>query len=130
MKRKLIKCGGFIIVALLAFACSYIIYEDDLSKEILFIIMPVHGTKTDVQEQVFWWETLEGVIKYRLQIVEGSFREPYYFVADTNIAGDKFIIDLLPGSYEWRIQGWNNYSETVYFNSVLTITDTLLIHEE
>ena len=129
MKRKLNKYVVIIMVSLLAFACS-IIYEEDLSKGVLFINMPLHGTETNVQEQVFWWETLEGVIKYRLQIVEGSFREPYYFVADTNIAGDKFIIDLSPGSYEWRIQGWNNYSETVYFYSVLNITDTVLIHEE
>lgn len=117
------------MVSLLNTACE-IIYEEDLSDDILFIIMPHHGTVTEVQEQVFWWETIEGVIKYRLQIVEGSFREPYYFVADTNVAGDKFIINLAPGSYEWRIQGWNNYSETLYFYSELNISDTAIVHEE
>lgn len=130
MKRKSTKYGVLILIALFALGCSYIIFEEDLSKEIVYIIMPTHGTETEVLDQVFWWETIEGAIKYRLQIVEGRFSEPLYFVADTNIAGDKFEIKLLPGTYEWRIQAWNNYSETVYFNSVLNITDSTYTDEE
>jgi len=92
--------------------------------------MPADGTGTFVQEQLFWWETIEEALKYNLQIVEGNFTNPHAFVADTNVSGDKFQIDLVPGEYEWRISAWNNYSETEYFYSYLSISDTITADEE
>ncbi len=109
--------------------CS-IIFEEDISGEIVYVIMPADGTLTDLQEQLFWWERIDGVIQYNLQIVNGRFSDPYALVVDTNVTGDKFQIDLIPGDYEWRIQGWNNYSETDYFYSLLTIADTTTVYEE
>lgn len=101
-----------------------IIFEDDISEEVVYVIMPADGSQSIIQDQLFWWETIEGALKYNLQIVEGSFFAPISFVSDTNIAGDKFMVNLSPGDYEWRILGWNNYSETDFFYSSLVIEDT------
>ncbi len=106
--------------------CS-IIFEEDISEEIIYIIMPPDGTLTVNQDQLFWWASIDYAIKYNLQIVEGDFLTPLSFVADTNMSGDKFQINLPPGNYEWRILGWNNYSETDFFYSRLIIEDTTSI---
>lgn len=129
MIRTLSKTILIAALALLLANCS-IIFEDDLSDEIVYVIMPLDSTITGLQQQVFWWETVEGAIKYSLQIVEGDFLNPYALVADSNVAGDKFQIDLPPGLYEWRIRAWNSFSETDYFYSLLSISDTTSVYEE
>jgi len=117
------KALRVLTIALLSGGCS-IIFEEDLSMEIVQVNMPIDRTVSQDSSQLFWWEMLEGAIGYNLQIVAGSFFEPLYLLVDTNITGDKFLFDLLPGAYEWRIKGWNNYSETDYSNSILTIIDS------
>ena len=129
MNKSLYKIVQVVVMSLILGACS-IIFEDDLSDEVVYVIIPADGTDSDYHTQLFWWETVEGVIKYNLQIVEGDFSNPYSLVADTNIAGDKFEIELEEGAFEWRIRGWNNYSETEYFYSLLTITDTAAVNEK
>lgn len=129
MLKITIKALQILIISVLLGSCS-IIFEDDISDEVVIVIMPSDGSESDSQQQLFWWETVGGVIKYNLQIIEGSFPNPYDLVVDTNVAGDKFLIDLVPGEYEWRIRGWNNNSETDYFYSMLTIADTTTINEE
>lgn len=129
MIRKILKITLMAVLVLLPANCS-LIYEDDLSEEIVYVIMPVDGTTSSLMQQVFWWETVEGAIKYRLQIVEGDFLDPHALVADTNVSGDKFQVVLPPGGYEWRIRGWNNFSETDFFYSLLTISDTSTVYEE
>jgi hypothetical protein len=119
----------FLFAMLLSGACS-LIFEEDISTEEVYVIMPVDGTETTVHEQLFWWETIGEALKYNLQIVEGTFTNPHAFVADTNVSGDKFRIDMVPGEYEWRISAWNNYSETDYFYSYLSISDTITADEE
>ena len=118
------KALRILIIALLGGGCS-IIFEEDLSKEIMHVNMPIDGTVSQDSSQLFWWEMLNEAIGYNLQIVAGSFSEPLYLVVDTNATGDKFLYDLLPGTYEWRIKGWNNYSETDYCFNLLTIKDSI-----
>jgi hypothetical protein len=112
-----------LVVLLLVGGCS-IIFEEDLSEEIVYVNMPVDGTISPDTTQLFWWDIVEGALGYNLQIVAGSFADPQFLVVDTNSTGDKFMFDLLPGTYEWRINGWNNYSETSYSYSLLTISDS------
>jgi hypothetical protein len=128
---KYVKHSAVILLFLIAMpkSCS-IIFEEDLSGEIIYILMPADGTETNEQDQLFWWEPVEDALEYNLQIVKGSFFEPLSFVADTNISDDKYRIDLDPGEYEWRIQGRNDYSATDYFYSLLSIRDTTEIDEK
>lgn len=125
MIKKSLRILTFV---LFSSGCS-IIFEEDLSEEIVYVNMPIDGTVSQNQSQLFWWEMVDGAIGYNLQIVEGTFSDPLFLVVDTNATGDKFLFDLLPGEYEWRINGWNNYSETGYFYNLLTITDTVTYEE-
>ncbi|MCD4711429.1 MAG: hypothetical protein K8R52_11340 [Bacteroidales bacterium] len=125
MIKKSLRILTFV---LFSSGCS-IIFEEDLSEEIVYVNMPIDGTVSQDQSQLFWWEMVDGAIGYNLQIVEGTFSDPLFLVMDTNATGDKFLFDLLPGEYEWRINGWNNYSETGYFYNLLTITDTVTYEE-
>jgi len=128
--RQLIRKIAIIWMMLLLIEGCNIIFEEDISGEEVYIIMPVDGTTSVYESQVFWWETIRGAIKYNLEIVEGSFFKPLSLIADTNVTGDKFEIALIPGNYEWRIQAWNNYSETEYFYNTLTISDTAMVNEK
>jgi len=125
MNRKNLR----ILIALLILGGCNIIFEDDLSEEIISINMPVDGTVTLDPSQLFWWEILDGAIGYNLQIVKGTFENPSYLVVDTSAASDKIHFDLLPGDYEWRINGWNTYSETDYVYQLLTIEDSTAYEE-
>lgn len=117
------KILGILTIVLLGSGCG-IIFEDDLSKEIIHVNLPIDGAVSLDTSQLFWWELIDGALGYNLQIVAGSFTDPLYLVADTNVAGDKFRFILLPEVYEWRINAWNNYSETDYFYNLLTIRDS------
>lgn len=112
------------------FAGCGIIFEDDISEESIYMIIPFDGLESDSQDQIFWWEPVNGAIRYNMQMVTGSFSFPEVLVADTNIAGEKFEVQLSPGLYEWRIMAWNNYSETDYTYGTLTIRDTLQADEK
>jgi len=120
MNRRTLR----IFFALLIVGGCNIIFEDDLSEDSITINMPVDGTVTLDQSQLFWWEMLDGALGYNLQIVQGTFENPSHLVVDTSAASDKILFDLLPGQYEWRINGWNNYSETEYMYQMLTIEDS------
>lgn len=117
----------FVIVRL-ASGCN-IIFEEDLSKEVILVNMPVDGTISSDTSQLFWWEMLDGALAYNLQIVAGSFDNPLYLLVDTNAVGNKFLHNILPGEYQWRISGWNNSSETEYGYHLLTITDSTIDEE-
>lgn len=119
MNKKSLK---ILFLTLLFGGCS-IIFEDDLSGDTILVNMPINGTVSQDSVQLFWWENLEGALGYRLQIVAGSFDEPFYLVVDTNASNNKFHFELFPGDYQWRIKGWNNYSETDYVYNDLTILD-------
>lgn len=116
------------VIVLFAGGCS-IIFEEDLSKETIQVNMPVDGTIATDTSLLFWWETVDGALAYNLQIVAGSFDNPLYLEVDTNVYGNKYLHDLIPGEYQWRIYGWNNSSETEYVYNGLTVTDTTLNEE-
>jgi len=125
MIKKVLK---IIAVVLLASACN-IIFEEDLSKEVILVNMPLDGTISSDTSQLFWWELLDGALGYNLQIVAGSFDNPLYLLVDTNAIGNKFLFEMIPGEYQWRISGWNNSSETKYGYHLLTITDSIINEE-
>jgi len=117
------KTFRILTIILFGSGCS-IIFEEDLSKEMIHVLMPMDDTVSQDTSQLFWWELLDEALGYNLQIVAGSFAEPLTLMVDTNLVGDKFHFYLTPGTYEWRINGWNNYSETDYFYKMLTIVDS------
>lgn len=125
MIKRMKKILALNFAILLIGGCE-IIFEEDLSSAMIHVIMPADGTVSDDKNQLFWWDPLDGVINYKLQIVEGDFTLPLSFQADTSIICNKLYIHLEPGSYEWRIKGMNQYSETGFSYGILVIRDTVL----
>ena len=78
------------------------------------LILPMDNYTSTTQQVHFKWEELEGVESYHLQIVTPSFSSPQAFIVDSSITDESFYINLTPGTYQWRIKGVNNSSETPY----------------
>ena len=110
-------------LALLIGGCS-LIYEDDLSKVPVYIIMPEDGQVSISQSQYFWWEPVPGAENYNLQIVSPDFNAPEKFILDTTMAETRLSISLAPGQYSWRVSAENAYSFTDYTICNLTINKT------
>lgn len=102
-------------------SCTKQVFEADISGRTITVLAPADNLVTSNGTITFWWEKIEEEnIKYRIQIVDSSFTSIQQIIADTNVTGDKLVISLAPGKYQWRIQAWNSGTETAF--QVYTIT--------
>lgn len=109
-----------ILILSLFVSCSDVI-ETDLGKSGITVLAPANNAINPNYVQTFWWEYVDGVSSYELQIVKPSFDSVLALVVDTNIQGNKFSISLLPGNYQWRVKAKNGSSETPYIIRNLSI---------
>lgn len=85
--------------------------EKNLAKEKVVLLSPLH--MDTLQNTVsFWWEKVEGVSRYQLELVKNTFDAPILFILDTTIAENSFKTNLSKGKYEWRVKAVNNSSES------------------
>jgi hypothetical protein len=113
----------FIIVTAL-YACDDFI-EPDIKNEIIVLLAPANNLTTVQLTHTFWWDKLDGAESYNMQVVEGTFSSVTKFVLDTTVSKNKFNVTLYPGSFQWRVLGLNNGSETNYSTFSFTIDSTL-----
>jgi hypothetical protein len=126
------KLYSVLIASILVFvvACQDV-FEEDIEKSTIKILGPSFGAfnaaggfdtiKYKDYKQTFWWEKTDGISKYNLQIVKGTFNIPTGLIVDTNITGNRFTYSLGPGLFEWRIKGVNSGSETAFSYSKILI---------
>jgi hypothetical protein len=115
----------FLFIALTLSACEDFI-EKDISNKTVSLLSPPDGYTTNTLVQTFWWEELDGAEHYRLQIAKPSFSNAQQLIIDTTITATNFTYQFLfPGTYQWRLKGVNNGSETAYITRTLTIDSTL-----
>ena len=62
----------------------------------------------------FWWDEVEDALKYHLQVVTPDFNQIDGLVLDTLVATNKFVINMQPGNYTWRVRAENGSSQTSY----------------
>ncbi|MBN1115639.1 MAG: hypothetical protein JXA77_00420 [Bacteroidales bacterium] len=115
--RKYIE---FLFLILVLFSCD-IITEPDISDSEVIVIAPPDGLVTTASTLTFWWEHVLDAEKYNILIVSPEWDSVVTLVADTNIAGNKFLVTLPPGEYDWGISAFNNSSSTVYTISHVSI---------
>ncbi len=121
-----------LLTGLLLFSCKEAV-EPDLKNKSITIYAPADKDSISSSPVTFWWEKLEGATKYRLQIVKPNFDKIQQFIADTNVAGDKFVKQLGPGPYQWRIMAYNSNSQTAFqvrsfkMDSTLNLSNTKVI---
>jgi hypothetical protein len=118
-----------IIVSLPFIGCDDFI-EDDIKNKTVTLLAPANNLTTIQLTHTFWWDWLEGAETYNMQLVEGSFLSVTKFLLDTTIATNTFQYTLYPGSFQWRVKGLNNGSETYYTAFNLSIDSSLNISNQ
>lgn len=123
MKNKISVFILSAICAMFLLSCEDF-FEANLEKESIHILAPANGQETNISTITFWWNEVEGAEGYNLQIVSPTFSNITQLVLDTNITKNKFTCSLLPGTYQWKVNAYNNSSETDYMTYSLTIDST------
>ena len=104
--------------------------EPDLSNDLVVLNTPLDNDSLQSFTVNFWWDELEGVQEYRLQIVEGDFDLPIALSLDTIISNNVFDFVFTPGRYSWRIKGMNNSTETKFTSRDFTILPNQDLNQE
>lgn len=129
MKKTVKQLLFFIIIITSLVSCDDFI-EDDIQSETVSLLAPANNLTTIQLTHTFWWDWLEGAEMYQMQLVEGSFSSVTQFLLDTTISTNKFEYTLYPGSFQWRVRGLNNGSETYYTTFTLNIDSSLDISSQ
>lgn len=90
------------------------IEEENLGDDVVSILSPTNGVRSDQATQTFWWNEVEGATNYNLQVVSTSFDSIIRLWLDSNLTNNKFTYTLPPGDYEWRVRAYNGSSTTNY----------------
>lgn len=104
-------------------SCEKII-EENISKKQIDVLSPADSLVTYANAITFWWEQMKGADAYRLQIVKPDLEQIAELVLDTLVSGNKFLMDLSPGHYQWRIRAENSAYESDYYVRTLVIDTT------
>ncbi len=121
---KKIKSFVWVITfAVLLSSCSDII-ETNLNKKAISVLAPGNGIISPSGNVTFWWSEVKGASAYELQIVKPDFEHVQYLILDSNVASDKFTVQLQPGQYSWRIRAVNSSSETPFVTSTFSVDST------
>jgi hypothetical protein len=110
------------LLVLLATSCSEFI-EPSLEDKKIALNSPSDNLESNKYNQTFWWEPVEGVSSYRVQIGTPTFDSIAELVVDSLVKGNKFTASLEPGRYEWRVRAENSASRGLY------TTRNFIIHE-
>ncbi len=105
-------------------SCTKDFVVKKLDNTSVSVLAPVDNFSTPNNAVTFWWEQLEGAERYNIQIVKPSFNAIQQLIIDTNVIGTKFHFTLSPGSYQWRIKGFNTGSSSQYSLFSLKIDTT------
>lgn len=124
---KKIKAVFIFIATIGIIACTKDLVVKDIKDATVTVLAPANNTRTPVNAVTFWWEALEGAEKYNIQIVKPNFSAVQILVADTNVVGNKFLRNLTPGVYQWRIRAYNGGGSTAYsvYNLIIDTTSDL-----
>jgi hypothetical protein len=124
MKKMTIRNTLVFLVLLVISGCKTF-FEEDITNQTVALLSPATGSTTEIASQTFWWQKLEGDMKYRLQIVSPSFDSSEVLILDTLIASDKFTVVLYPSVFEWRVRAENSVWQTKWTTGELEIYSTL-----
>lgn len=105
--KKLLLSFLTLSIFLLIGGCGDV-FEDDISDKQVEVLNPLSGFTTTENLVLFWWNDLEGVNSYNIQIVKGSFQNPEEFIFDSLTESTKLNIPLNTGSYSFRVRGENS----------------------
>ncbi|MFI5203876.1 MAG: hypothetical protein ACHQF2_05215 [Flavobacteriales bacterium] len=114
-----------VLIAVLMISSCKDFIEEDLTDDYVTILTPQDNFTTTSATLFFYWEKIEGALKYHIQIVKPSFASMTSLLVDTLVSGTSFSYVFTPGSYQWRIRAENGASETPYTTRSFQIDSTL-----
>lgn len=118
------------LFTLLSLSACNLIFEDDLRTQKVELLSPPDGFVTPTQTQIFVWDTLPNVPRYRFQLVSKRFDFIEDYILDTILLDKRLTLGLVPKEYQWRVVGMNNSSETDYYTYDLKVVqDTSLVNQ-
>lgn len=98
----------FLIIAavLVATGCKEIIAKN-ITSELPVLIVPSVNDTIQFNPVQFKWEPMDGVTKYRLQVVTPGFSNIAYFTLDTVVTGTEFYAALDSAQYQLKLTALN-----------------------
>jgi len=125
-KRASNYIGIFFLLYTMHFmvSCKSVI-EDDIEGKKVSINSPTASELEDYT-QTFWWNPMDGVTQYEVQLVKGSFDNVQNLVFDSLVTGTKLTYTLVPADYEWRIRAVNGAYKSDYNGSKFKIKASAL----
>lgn len=125
MKNKTIKTIRLALILLAVYGCEDLFVED-ITQENIQLLAPADSLRTAHFTHNFWWTALEGASQYKLEVVLGTFEFSERLVLDSTLSLNSFEYSLLPGNYQWRVQGVNsNYNSS--FSTFNLFIDTSIV---
>jgi hypothetical protein len=101
------------------------IFERNISKDTLDLIIPTNNDTSATNNVHFKWEEMKGATNYRLQIVQPDFLNIDDFILDSLIEGEEFFFALDPGNYQFQIRGENSAYESVWTGPYYLVVDSV-----
>lgn len=102
----------FILLSILFLIACEEVLEISLAGKKTVLLSPVNNLNTVDTLQTFYWQKLNGAVRYQLQIVSPKFDSIVRLIRDTIILQNTFTKDMDTGTYQWRVKAINNGSES------------------
>jgi len=116
---------SLILGLILAFNSCNAIFENDITKKKMNLILPQNGQAYSTNQVNFKWQELEGATNYRLEIVSPSFSNIENFILDSLVSGNSYSYILNPGEYQFQIRGENSGYQSLYTGPYLITIDSV-----
>ena len=125
-KNLLFSMVNFVLIfgTMFLFVNCEEVFEEDLSDKDIMVMSPpdnLESVNTSVQ---FWWQEIDDVVGYQLQIVSPSFNNIKRIVLDSTITLSTYTYTLYPDTFEWRIRAHNHSSETEFVTRKFIVLET------
>lgn len=104
--------GCFLIFTLCS--CEEILFEQDISKDVVRLIAPVNNAEVESNSVRFNWEAMEGATNYEIQIATPNFENANQLVLNTVGEDNFYQHELIVSEYEWRVRAQNSGYVTAY----------------
>ncbi|WP_299223306.1 hypothetical protein [uncultured Aquimarina sp.] len=121
MKKQFLYISTLFLTLL---GCEEILFEEDLTGDIVTIIAPSDGSQVESTSVSFSWDAVDQATSYRLQIARPTFENAVQIVEDTTVTLTNFSITLVKNDYEWRVRAQNSGSQTEYTTAGFSITES------
>jgi len=110
--RKLIILF-YVLLGMMSLGCSAFL-EKSISNSHVVLDAPGDNVVIGSYNITFHWEPVPNALTYELQVVSPSFDSTQYFLVDSTIKSNQYVMTLKPGMFSWRVRALNGSSNTNY----------------